>query len=48
MLLIALYTVRRTVSQALAQRARVVLGCGSELLLREVARHERTSIQTVC
>src|SRR5215471_17369679 len=37
----------RTVSQALARRARIVLGCGSGLVLREVARRERTSIQTV-
>jgi transposase len=37
----------RTVSQALARRARIVLGCASGRLNSEVAREEKTSIQTV-
>jgi len=37
----------RTVSQALARRARIVLGCASGQLHGEVARREKTCIQTV-
>ena len=37
----------RTVSQALARRARIVLGCAAGRLCTEVAREEKTSIQTV-
>lgn len=38
----------RTVSQALARRARIVLGCAAGRFQREVARDEKTSLQTVC
>jgi hypothetical protein len=37
----------RTVSQALARRARIVLECAAGRLCTEVAREEKTSIQTV-
>ena len=37
----------RTVSQALARRARIVLGCAAGRLNGEVAREQKTSIQTV-
>ncbi len=37
----------RTVSQVLARRARIVLGCAAGLTCTEVAREQRTSIQTV-
>jgi transposase len=37
----------RTVSQALARRARIVLGCAAGQLNGDVARDEKTSIQTV-
>jgi transposase len=38
----------RTVSQALARRARIVLGCAAGRLNSEVAEEQRTSPQTVC
>jgi transposase len=37
----------RTVSQALARRARIVLGCATGRLNSEVAREQKTSVQTV-
>jgi transposase len=37
----------RTVSQALARRARIVLGCAAGHTCTEVAREQKTSIQTV-
>ena len=37
----------RTVSQALARRARIVLGCAAGHLNGEVAREQKTTIQTV-
>lgn len=41
------YARGRTVSQALAQRARIVLGCAEGRLNRDVARDEAVTIQTV-
>ena len=41
------YTQRRKTAQALALRARIVLGCASGLSNKAVAAHERVSVQTV-
>jgi transposase len=42
------YTQRRKTAQALALRARIVLGCAAGLSNKAVAAHERVTAQTVC